>query len=174
MSRALDAVVGIRLLKLLSTPIQKSKAFQMGIIDNDGKKIKNPSTTAERNAYTLLNRFVFKIQKSLTRSSDMNARRLLSFAAAMALLKEYDENEQDDLDVGVLLELYMQDETVQQQARLLEANVLSFKNYIDEENGVGGGAIAGIGIGPQGEPGVDPRLMPMARRKKKKKNANTK
>ena len=85
MSRALDAVVGIRLLKLLSTPIQKSKAFQMGIIDADGKKLKNPANTAERNAYTLLNRFVFKVQKALTRSSDMNARRLLTFAAAMAL-----------------------------------------------------------------------------------------
>ena len=103
----------------------------------------------------------------------MNARRLLSFAAAMALLKEYNE-EDGELDVAVLLELYMQDEKVQQQARLLESNVLSFSNFIDEENGVAGGAIAGIGIGPQGEPGVDPRLMPMARRKKKKKNANSK
>ena len=61
MSRALDAVVGIRLLKLLSTPIQKSKAFQLGIIDADGKKLKKPSNTNERNAYTLLNRFVFKV-----------------------------------------------------------------------------------------------------------------
>ena len=118
------------------------------------------------------NRFVFKVQRALTRSSDQNSRRLLSFAAAMALLKEYEEHE-DDLDVGVLLELYMEDEKVQQQARLLESNVLSFSNFIDEENGVGGGAIAGVGIGPQGEPGVDPRMMPMARRKKKK-NANTK
>ena len=42
MSRALDAVVGIRLLKLLSTPIQKSKAFQLGIIDADGKKTQEP------------------------------------------------------------------------------------------------------------------------------------
>ncbi len=173
MSRALDAVVGIRLLKLLSTPIEKSKAFQLGIIDKNGTKIKNPSNTNERNAYTLLNRFVFKIQKALTRSSDMNARRLLSFAAAMALLKEYDETD-DDLDVGVLLELYMQDEDVIAQAKLLESNVLSFKNFIDEENGVGGGAIAGLGVGPQGEPGVDPRLMPMARRKKKKNGTNTK
>ena len=149
MSRALDAVVGIRLLKLLSTPIQKSKAFQLGIVDADGKKLKNPSTTAERNAYTLLNRFVFKVQKSLTRSSDMNARRLLSFAAAMALLREYEETD-DELDVAVLLELHMEDETVQQQARLLESNVLSLKNYMEEMNGVAGGAVAGIGVGPQG------------------------
>ena len=173
MSRALDAVVGIRLLKLLSTPIQKSKAFQLGIIDADGKKLKNPSTTAERNAYTLLNRFVFKVQKSLTRSSDMNARRLLSFAAAMALLREYEETD-DELDVAVLLELHMEDETVQQQARLLESNVLSLKNYMEELNGVAGGAVAGIGGGPQGEPGRDPVFMPMNRRKKKKKNANSK
>jgi len=173
MSRALDAVVGIRLLKLLSTPINKSKAFQMGIIDNDGNKVKDPSNSNERNAYTLLNRFVFKVQRALTRSSDRNARRLLTFAAAMALLREYKDDD-DDLDVAVLLEHYMEDEKVQQQARLLESNVLSFKNYMSEMNGVAGGAIAGIGVGPQGEPGVDPRLMPMARRKKKKKDANTK
>ena len=173
MSRALDAVVGIRLLKLLSTPIEKSKAFQYGIIDKNGKKLKDPSNTNERNAYSLLNRFVFKVQRALTRSSDMNARRLLSFAAAMALLREYDEND-DDLDVGVLLELYMQDEDVIAQAKLLESNVLSFKNFIDEENGVGGGAIAGLGVGPQGEPGRDPVMMPMVRRKKKKNGTNTK
>jgi|TARA_B100001758_G_scaffold241233_1_gene247825 hypothetical protein len=173
MSRALDAVVGIRLLKLLSTPINKSKAFQLGIVDNDGNKVKDPSNTNERNAYTLLNRFVFKVQRALTRSSDRNARRLLTFAAAMALLREYKDDD-DDLDVAVLLEHYMEDEKVQQQARLLESNVLSFKNYMSEMNGVAGGAIAGIGVGPQGEPGVDPRLMPMARRKKKKKDANTK
>ena len=64
MSRALDAVVGIRMLKLLSTPINKSKAFQMGIVDADGKKIKNPTTTQEKNAYTLLNRFVFKVPEN--------------------------------------------------------------------------------------------------------------
>ena len=173
MSRALDAVVGIRLLKLLSTPINKSKAFQLGIVDNDGNKVKDPSNTNERNAYTLLNRFVFKVQRALTRSSDRNARRLLTFAAAMALLRE-NKDDDDDLDVAVLLEHYMEDEKVQQQARLLESNVLSFKNYMSEMNGVAGGAIAGIGVGPQGEPGVDPRLMPMARRKKKKKDANTK
>jgi hypothetical protein len=173
MSAALDTVIGIRLVKLLSTPIEKSKAFTMGIIDKNGTKIKNPSTSQERNEYTFLNRFVFKVQKALMKSNDRNARRLLSFAAAIALLREYKE-EDDDLDIAVLLELHMEDETVQQQARLLEKNMLSFKNYMNEMNGVGGGAVAGIGVGPQGEPGRDPMFMPMNRRKKKKKNADTK
>jgi hypothetical protein len=173
MSRALDAVVTVRMLKLLATPIQKSPAFTMGIIDANGKKLKNPSTTQEKNAYTFLNRFVYKVQRALTRSPDMNAKRLLSFAAAMALLREYKE-EDDDVNISSLLELYMNDETVVQNARLLEGNIVSFKDYyLDEMNGVGGGAVAGIGVGPQGEPGVDPRFMPMIRRKKKKKDANT-
>ena len=170
MSRALDAVVTIRMLKLLSTPIEKSPAFTMGIIDKNGKKLKNPSTSQEKNAYSFLNRFVYKIQRALTRSPDMNAKRLLSFAAAMALLREYKE-EDDDVNVSSLLELYMSDETVAQNARLLEGNIVSFKDYfLDEMNGVGGGAVAGIGVGPQGEPGRDPVFMPMIRRKKKKKN----
>ena len=103
----------------------------------------------------------------------MQGKRLLSFAAAMALLREYKE-EDDNTEVMSLLELHMLDESVQLQARLLERKVLSFRSYMDEMNGVGGGAVAGIGVGPQGEPGVDPRMMPLARRKKKKKNGNIK
>ena len=107
------------------------------------------------------------------KSPNLAGKRLLSFATAMALLREYKE-EDDITEVMSLLELYSTDDSVKRQARLLESNVLSFKTYIDEMNGVGGGAVAGIGVGPQGEPGVDPRLMPLARRKKKKKNANNK
>jgi len=173
MSGALDAIVGLRLLKLLSTPVEKTKAFTLGIIDKNGKKLRNP-TSNERQYYTFLNRFAFKVQYALSRSPDFQSRRLLSFAAAMAMLKEHDEND-DVVEIMSLLELHMLDETVQQQARLLERKMLSFTNYMNEMNGVGGGAVAGIGVGPQGEPGRDPVFMPMNRRltgKKKKKNAN--
>ena len=163
---ALDTLVTVRMLKLLATPIEKSEAFKKGIIDRNAKKLREPEPS-EKNSYTFLNRFVFRIQRALTRSSDMQSRRLLSFAAAMALLREYKE-EDDDMEVASLLELYMQDEDVIQNAKLLEKDVLGFRQF-NEMMGVGGGAIAGIGVGPQGEPGVDPRLMPMARRKKRKK-----
>ena len=167
MSRIADTLVTYRLLKLLSTPIKNSPAFQMGLVDGDGKQLRKANTTQEKEAYTFLNRFVFKVQYALMRSPNLAGKRLLSFATAMALLREYKE-EDDITEVMSLLELYSTEDSVKRQARLLESNVLSFKNYIDEENGVAGGAIAGIGIGPQGEPGVDPRMMPMARRKKKK------
>ena len=159
MSRIADTLVTYRILKLLATPIKNSPAFQMGIVDADGKKIKNATTAQEKDAYTFLNRFVFKIQNALMRSSDKNARRLLSFVAALALLKEYKE-EDDEVTVGALLEIYMQDEEVIQKAKLLEDHdTLSFTDFMMNEevaaNAVGGGAIHGIGVGPKGEPGVD-------------------
>jgi hypothetical protein len=174
MSRFVDTVVAYRLLRLLATPIERSDAFKLGIIDKDGEKIKEPLSSQELNAYSLLQRFVFKVQRALTRSSDRNARRLLTFAAAMAILKEYTEDDEENVDA--LLEVYMLDEEVIRQAELLEsANLLSFRNYIDEDaaNAVGGGNVAGLGVGAQGEPGRDPRFMPMIRRKKKKRGGNS-
>lgn len=174
MSRFVDTVVAYRLLRLLATPIERSDAFKLGIVDKDGEKIKEPLSQQELNAYSLLQRFVFKVQRALTRSSDRNARRLLTFAAAMAILKEYTED--DEENVEALLEVYMLDEEVIRQAELLESsNLLSFRNYIDEDaaNAVGGGNVAGLGVGAQGEPGRDPRFMPMIRRKKKKRGRNS-
>tara|TARA_R110001632_G_scaffold179651_1_gene299532 strand:+ start:1162 stop:1689 length:528 start_codon:yes stop_codon:yes gene_type:complete len=154
MSRFVDSVVVYRILRLLSTPVVHSDAYKLGIIDKDGKKIKEPNGNSELEAYSLLNRFIFKVQKSLMKSPDRDSRRLLTFAAALAVLREYSEHD-EDLDVDTLLEVYEKDPKVQEQARMLgDYNLLSFRNYMEEMMGVGGGAIAGIGIGPAGEPGV--------------------
>jgi hypothetical protein len=175
MSRFIDTVVAYRILRMLATPIERSDAFKLGIIDRDGEKIKDPVSQQELNAYSLLQRFVLKVQRALSRSPDRNSKRLLTFAAAMAILKEYTEEDEDNVDA--LLEVFMQDEDVIRQAELLEnSNLLSFKNFMHEEapaNAAGGGNIAGIGVGDQGEPGKDPRLMPMVRRKRKKRGRNS-
>ena len=70
MSRVIDALIAYRVLKLLVTPFNRTKAFELGIIDDKGKvlkkskEIKNPK---ERNAYTLLIRFVFNLKKLLAK-----------------------------------------------------------------------------------------------------------
>ena len=175
MSRFIDTVVAYRILRMLATPIERSDAFRLGLIDRDGKKIKDPVSQQELNAYSLLQEFVLKVQRALSRSPDRNSKRLLTFAAAMAILKEYTEDDEDNVEA--LLEVFMQDEDVIRQAELLEnSNLLSFKNFMHEEapaNAAGGGNIAGIGVGDQGEPGKDPRLMPMVRRKRKKRGRNS-
>jgi hypothetical protein len=172
MSRFVDAVVAYRILRLLATPIERSDAYRFGIIDKDGNKVKDPQTSEEMDSYSLLQRFVFKVQRALVKSPDRTAKRLLTFAAAMAILREQSENIPDD-ELETLLEMYMDDESVQRQATMLENNLLSFKNFkMDEMMSAGAGGVAGIGIGPQGEPGRDPVFMPMTRRKKKRRQKN--
>jgi len=90
MSRVIDALVAYRVLKLLVTPFNKTKAFALGIIDEKGKvliKSKNIRNPEERNAYTLLIRFVFNLKRML---SKLGIRGPLgsSAAAAIAFFKE--------------------------------------------------------------------------------------
>ena len=179
MSRVVDSLIAYRILRLFSTPVEKTPAYQMGIIDKDYNKIKEPSTNSELDAYTMLDRMAFKIRKALMRSPDRTARRLLTFAAAIALLREQkDFDSMDDDEFDVLIDMYSQDENVINEAKTLESGQIPFRYFmLDEEianaaGPMGGGAIAGIGTGPQGEPGRYPSLMPLQRRKKKKRQAN--
>ena len=90
MSRVIDAVIAYRVLKLLVTPFNRTKAFELGIIDAKGKVLKKSrdiSDPKERNAYTLLIRFVFNLKRIL---SKVGIRGPLgsSAAAALAFFKE--------------------------------------------------------------------------------------
>ena len=96
-SRAVDALITYRLVKLLVTPFEKQEAFKYGIIDKDGKvlkKSKTLKTEKERKAYTILHRFVFNLKRILKRVG--LGSRLGSFAVALALLikenKEYEKH----------------------------------------------------------------------------------
>ena len=85
MSRVIDAVIAYRVLKLLVTPFNKTKAFQLGIIDDKGKvliKSRNIENAEQRNAYTLLIRFVFNLKKLLAK---VGIRGPVGSAAAAAL-----------------------------------------------------------------------------------------
>jgi len=93
--------VAYRVLKLLVTPFNKTKAFELGIIDEKGKvliksqdikKTPNPKRTELRNAYTLLIRFVFNLKRML---SKIGIRGPLGSAAAAAIAffkEEHGEN----------------------------------------------------------------------------------
>ena len=85
MSRVIDALIAYRVLKLLVTPFNKTKAFEFGIIDDKGKvlkKSKEIKDPKERNAYTLLIRFVFNLKRLLVK---VGVRGPLGSAAAAAI-----------------------------------------------------------------------------------------
>ena len=100
MSRVVDALIAYRLLKLLVTPFKKTKAYQMGIIDDKGKvlikkrdfarKIPSNKRSEATNAYTLLIRFVFNLKRLL---SKVGIRGPLGSAAAAAIAFFREENQ---------------------------------------------------------------------------------
>ena len=112
MSRVIDALVAYRVLKLLVTPFNKTKAFALGIIDEKGKVLikskeidkqssgRTGTKRAEmRNAYTLLIRFVFNLKRMLGK---LGVRGKIGSAAAAAIAffkEEYGDNPEVEKEV---------------------------------------------------------------------------
>ena len=100
MGRVIDALIAYRLLKLLVTPFNKTKAYKMGIIDDKGKvlikkrqfdqKIPVNQRAEAKKAYTLLIRFVFNLKRLL---SKVGIRGPLGSAAAAAIAFFREENQ---------------------------------------------------------------------------------
>ncbi|SVB33261.1 uncharacterized protein METZ01_LOCUS186115, partial [marine metagenome] len=98
--------VAYRVLKLLVTPFNKTKAFELGIIDEKGKVLikskqirKLPNPEKARNAYTLLIRFVFNLKRML---SKIGIRGPLGSAAAAAIAffkEEHGDNPEVEREV---------------------------------------------------------------------------
>ena len=108
MSRVIDALVAYRVLKILTTPFNKTNAFELGIIDAKGKvliksrqisKFNQKERKEMRNAYTLLIRFVFNLKRML---SKIGIRGPLGSAAAAAVAffkEEYGDNPEVEREV---------------------------------------------------------------------------
>ena len=88
MGRAIDLLITYRVIKMLVTPFEKQPAYALGIIDNNGKvlrKAKTLKTAKEKEAYTLLHRFVFNL-KRLINIVPGGKSKLGTYAAALGLL----------------------------------------------------------------------------------------
>ena len=90
-SRTGDLFYAFRFLKLLVTPFEKTKAFELGVIDKDGavlKKGKARSTPEEKSAYTDCHRLVFNLKRLIGKvpgGKSIVAR----YGAALFLIKEH-------------------------------------------------------------------------------------
>ena len=142
MGRAIDLFVTYRFLKLLTTPFQKTEAFKLGIIDENGnrimqKGIKKPQvplvTSQEKNAYTILHKLVFNIKKIFAKVPGLRTK-VGTYAAALFLLKDTFKESVDDPDMFE-----------KEFMKYLKENDIEFDNSISEE-------VIGFGeILPKGE-----------------------
>jgi len=87
---AMDLIFTYQFLKRLTTPFKETKAFELGIIDEDGnvlRKSKELTTSEEKNAYGYFDRLVFGLKRLLEKVPGGKTR-FASYAAALYLIKE--------------------------------------------------------------------------------------
>jgi hypothetical protein len=89
-SPVIDIYLVYEFLKRLVTPFDKTKAFSLGLIDADGKKIRNAVTSQEKDAMGYFDRLVFNLKRILEKVP-FGKSQIASYAAALLLLREKNE-----------------------------------------------------------------------------------
>lgn len=85
-----DAVIAYQFVKMISQPFEEWDAFEMGIIDENGKSLRKRSTLKsqkEKNAFTTFHVMVRNVKLIMSKLPGGKSK-LMSFAAALYLLKE--------------------------------------------------------------------------------------
>ena len=153
-----DLFLVFNFIKRLVSPFTKWEAYKEGIIDEKGNiliKRKDFVKNSQKSAFGIFDQMILNLKKLLGKLPGGQTK-LASYASALWLIREqqrieatnYLTEESVEEDLEVALERFLsENETLIAEAA---------KREIDEEpaNAVGGGNIAGLGIGPDGEPGV--------------------
>lgn len=101
--KAGDLFYSIRFLRLLTTPWKKTNAYKEGIIDENGKVIKKPTTSKEKSVYNTFHKLVYNLKRLLNRVP-FGKSTLASYAAALYLIKE-NTNMSDSAMSRILMEV---------------------------------------------------------------------
>tara|TARA_R110000737_G_scaffold92740_1_gene125786 strand:+ start:412 stop:978 length:567 start_codon:yes stop_codon:yes gene_type:complete len=164
----IDLFLVYQFIRRLATPFNEWSAFKLGIIDETGKQLikrKNFTTKEQKDSFQIFDIMIAKLKRLLEKVPGGKSR-IGSYAAALYLIKE---NNQIEQDCNTLTEEQLT-EKLEEYMNLVESTIdidKIFENAFDEDapaNSAGSGNIAGIGVGPDGEPGVSKS------QQKKKKN----
>jgi hypothetical protein len=63
--QTIDAVVVLLIIKKLITPVIRTDAYKVGLVNSVGMVIRTPNNDSEKAMLTLLDRFVFKLKRLL-------------------------------------------------------------------------------------------------------------
>jgi len=99
LTRAGDLVYTFRFIKLLVTSWADTDAFKLGIIDNEGKRIKSKKieSSQEKSAYTTFHRLVYNIKRLLQKAPGGGSK-LASYISALFLIKEHFGIEENNME----------------------------------------------------------------------------
>lgn len=139
-SPTIDVLILYQIIRRLTTPFEDFPAYEMGLIDKKGKRLRKAKTKDEKKNNTYLDRFVLNLKRILAKVPGGDSK-YGTLAAALVLLKEDLEDE------------YTEDyltESIQENMRMLKSDL--GKSYFtlleDAPANATGAAVAGTGDDP--------------------------
>lgn len=179
-------------LKRLVKPFKDWDAYELGIIDEKGnilKSRKDLRTQKEKNAFGAYDLIILNMKKLLEKVPGGKSP-IASYAAALYLLKEWNHFTEDSLltesvsdqEISESVDSFkhilfsLDNSIIPQHERVVNQKMHKSKLNEEPTNNAGSGAIAGIGVGPDGEPGLTTaqRIRYIAKNKRKKKKRKDK
>ena len=181
MGKFVDSIIAYRILKMLVTPFKDTDAYKRGIIDDKGKelrKMRELNTVEDRDAYTILHRLVYRIKRIIERVPIEN-KKLVSYAAALALIREQLDREEEYPDIELRFNVKLDEELEREMEQvnnfLNEKKLFTFKQFTEEVPAMNTAATPS-GTSPQGDININTTIAvrkkksnvyaPMLRRKK--------
>lgn len=162
MARFVDAIITYRILRKLTTPFEETDAYRLGIIDQYGRPLKKDrdlNSVAERDAYTILDRMIFRLKRIINKVPVEN-KRISSFAAALSLVREHHDATTEPV--------FLESEFVKRTATDQELNevadymsgrsMLTFKMHAEEGEAGPVANSLGAGFVNQSNPNGNPNL----------------
>lgn len=137
MSTAVDLFFVYQFIRRLTTPFDETDAFELGLIDEKGKRLKKAKTPEEKKAMTLFDRLIFNIKRLIARVPGGNTK-IATYGAALFLLKEENASKMSDSEKleGIINEMNNLDKETQRTFNEM------FKEEDAPTNSVAGGGVA--------------------------------
>lgn len=126
-----DLFLVYQFIRRLATPFNKWKAYELGIIDDEGKvliKRKDFTQKAQRKAWGVYDIMIANIKKLLGKVPGGKTR-LASYAAALFLIKEYKHFSDDSL-----LTEDLTDEQLEESLALFEERYIHYNTLVENVN----------------------------------------
>lgn len=171
-----DLFLVYQFIRRLATPFEKWPAYEAGVIDKDGNILKGKkerNMRAERESFGIFDLMILKLKRLLAKVPGGSSR-LASYAAALWLIREWQHFSKDSL-----LNESISEDLLNESLNLFFSRYCYYIQLAEDVKekmietptvNVGSGAIAGLGVGSQGEPGLTSAQM----KKYKKKNTGPK
>jgi hypothetical protein len=94
-----DTAFALRLLRLMTMPVEKTGAYKAGIIDKEYKRIKDVKdfSLQDKKVYTMFHKLAFNLRKLIRKVPLVGKLSVSSYLAALWLIKDHTEMSDDEI-----------------------------------------------------------------------------